>query len=67
MLPEGSTSDFADRREMPTEALVSRGADAGPPVAPVCTDLAELAADPRFRHALGHDGHTYVRTPWEFS
>ncbi|WP_295139699.1 CoA transferase [Saccharopolyspora sp.] len=67
VLPEGSTSDFADRREMPTEALVSRCADAGPPVAPVCTDLAELAADPRFRHALGHDGHTYVRTPWEFS
>lgn len=42
------------------------------PVAPVprtvdvCTDLAALAADPRFASALEHDGCCHVRAPWEF-
>ncbi|GAB2773361.1 CoA transferase [Amycolatopsis magusensis] len=33
----------------------------------VCTDLAELAADPRFGAALGHDGFAYPLPPWEFA
>jgi hypothetical protein len=36
------------------------------PTAVVCTDLAELAADPRFAGALEHDGCWFVRPPWEF-
>ncbi|AXB47999.1 CoA transferase [Amycolatopsis albispora] len=33
----------------------------------VCTDLAELAADPRFATALGRDGYAYPLPPWEFA
>jgi crotonobetainyl-CoA:carnitine CoA-transferase CaiB-like acyl-CoA transferase len=33
----------------------------------VCTDLRELAGDPRFGGALDHDGCVFVRSPWEFS
>ncbi len=65
VLPDGS--GLADPRDTPTEALVSRCAEVGPPATPVCTDLAALASDPRFRHVIGHDGYAYVRSPWEFS
>jgi hypothetical protein len=37
------------------------------PAVPVCTDLAALAADPRFRGALEHGRCTLVRSPWEFA
>jgi crotonobetainyl-CoA:carnitine CoA-transferase CaiB-like acyl-CoA transferase len=36
------------------------------PSVEICTDLAELAADPRFRRTLEHDGCCFVRPPWEF-
>lgn len=38
-----------------------------PLTAPVCTDLAELAADPRFARALVRDGCVLPASPWEFS
>lgn len=41
--------------------------DQGPAAGiPVCKDLADLAADPRFSPALEYDGCALVRTPWEF-
>ncbi|MBF9069255.1 CoA transferase [Streptacidiphilus fuscans] len=47
-----------------------RSPDAGPELEPSivpCTDLADLAADPRFAAALDRDGDcTVVRSPWEF-
>ncbi len=45
----------------------SRRRDAGPVDAPVCTDFAALAADPRFAAAVQHDGATFPRAPWEFA
>lgn len=36
------------------------------PAVEVRTDLAELAADPRFAGALDRDGCCLVRSPWEF-
>ncbi|WP_246025906.1 CoA transferase [Saccharopolyspora antimicrobica] len=36
-------------------------------VTPVCTDLRQLAADPRFAAALGRDTHAFPLAPWEFS
>ncbi|MFD7660879.1 CoA transferase, partial [Actinosynnema sp. NPDC059797] len=38
-----------------------------PLTAPVCTDLAELAADPRFARVLVRDGCVLPTSPWEFS
>ncbi|MFT7839238.1 CoA transferase [Saccharothrix sp. BKS2] len=35
--------------------------------APVCTDLARLAADPRFARVLVRDGCVVPTSPWEFS
>ncbi|GAA3516166.1 CoA transferase [Actinocatenispora rupis] len=43
-----------------------RTAPAAPRV-PVCTDLAELAGDPRFADALTYDGCALVRAPWRFT
>ncbi|TDD90873.1 CoA transferase [Saccharopolyspora karakumensis] len=34
---------------------------------PVCTDLRELAADPRFKRALNHTTHVSPQPPWEFA
>lgn len=34
---------------------------------PVCTDLRELAADPRFKRALHHTTHVSPQPPWEFA
>lgn len=36
------------------------------PNVPVCTDLAELAADPRFALAVRRGTPTFIRPPWEF-
>lgn len=38
----------------------------GPPSAPVRTDLAELAADPRLASALDRGACVLPRSPWEF-
>jgi crotonobetainyl-CoA:carnitine CoA-transferase CaiB-like acyl-CoA transferase len=46
-------------REAPT-------ADRKEPTVAVCTDLAELAADPDFADALEWDGCCLVRAPWTF-
>lgn len=43
-----------------------RSATRVPPTADVCTDLAALAADPRFARVLEWDGCCFVRAPWEF-
>ncbi|RKT54895.1 CoA transferase [Saccharothrix australiensis] len=45
----------------------SRGRCAAPLRAPVCTDLAELARDPRFARALVRDGCVFPASPWEFA
>ncbi|QMU74061.1 CoA transferase [Streptacidiphilus sp. P02-A3a] len=37
------------------------------PGVPISTDLADLAADPRFAAALHHDRCALVRSPWEFT
>lgn len=37
------------------------------PSVDVCTDLATLAADPRFAAAFDRDGCCFVRAPWEFA
>ena len=34
---------------------------------PVCTDLSDLGADPRFAAALCRDGAVYPRAPWRFA
>lgn len=34
---------------------------------PVCTDLRELAADPRFKRALNHTSHVSPQPPWGFA
>ncbi|QBI55524.1 CoA transferase [Streptomonospora litoralis] len=40
---------------------------AGLSATPVCTDLADLAADPRIAGALDTGGAAFVRSPWEFT
>jgi crotonobetainyl-CoA:carnitine CoA-transferase CaiB-like acyl-CoA transferase len=47
-------------------ARYARVAEPRTPSVEVCTDLAALAADPRFAPALEHDGCWFVRAPWEF-
>ncbi|AHH95192.1 CoA transferase [Kutzneria albida] len=37
------------------------------PEVPICTDLTELAADPRFAAALVREGCVFPCSPWEFS
>ncbi|MBM7775198.1 crotonobetainyl-CoA:carnitine CoA-transferase CaiB-like acyl-CoA transferase [Actinokineospora baliensis] len=43
-----------------------RGACTAPLSVPVCTDLAELADDPRFAKALTRDGCVVPVSPWTF-
>lgn len=54
-------------RQERSRTWVERLRDAGLACVPVCTDLAELAADPRFAAALHDDGCTFLRALWEFS
>ncbi len=54
-------------RQEPSSTWVERLSAAGLAAVPVCTDLAALAADPRFAAALQHDICTFTRPPWEFS
>ncbi|MFC6004148.1 hypothetical protein ACFPZ0_21755, partial [Streptomonospora nanhaiensis] len=53
-------------REHTTADLTAALTAAGLPAAEVGTDLAALAADPRFARALTSDGSVFVRSPWEF-
>ncbi|HEX2300282.1 MAG TPA: CoA transferase, partial [Pseudonocardiaceae bacterium] len=55
------------RYPMPTVPAPSApGPDTAPLNVPVCTDLAALAADPRFALALRRGAPTFPRPPWEF-
>ncbi|MFC4867660.1 CoA transferase [Streptomonospora arabica] len=54
-------------RAYPAAELAGRLRAAGLDATPVCTDLAELAADPRFGAAVEAAGAAFVRSPWEFS
>ncbi|MBB5158783.1 CoA transferase [Saccharopolyspora phatthalungensis] len=50
----------------PTGWWLDRLRDSGVSAMPVCTDLRELAMDPRFGRAIAVDEHAFARTPWEF-
>ncbi|MGH3896665.1 MAG: CoA transferase [Pseudonocardiaceae bacterium] len=73
--PEGERRSFeasleaiaARCRHERSQIWVDRLRDAGLGSVAVCTDLAALAADPRFAAALQRDGCTFPRAPWEFS
>lgn len=54
-------------RARSTAASIARLAGAGIAATQVCTDLRELAADPRFAPALRHDECTFPLPPWEFA
>ncbi|MDT0301411.1 CoA transferase [Streptomonospora wellingtoniae] len=54
-------------RASPAAELAGRLRAGGLDATPVCTDLAELAADPRFGAAVEGAGAAFVRSPWEFS
>lgn len=61
--PAALTSRF---REWPTEVLLPRLREAGVTATPVCTDLRELAGDPRFGRALSAGDPVCPLAPWEF-
>ena len=44
----------------------SKSASPAAPI-PVCNDLSDLGADPRFAAALCRDGAVYPRAPWRFA
>lgn len=62
-----SESLAARFRQDPSHMWIERLRGAGLYCVPVCTDLAALAADPRFAAALHNDGATFPHVPWEFS
>ncbi|MGY1438919.1 CoA transferase [Streptomyces reniochalinae] len=49
-----------------SSAWAARFAEAGLTALPVGTDLARLAADPRFSAAVRHDAYARPLAPWEF-
>lgn len=51
----------------PARLLERDGRMVLPDGTPVCTDLRELAADPRFKRALNHTTHVSPQPPWEFA
>ncbi|QUH04203.1 CoA transferase [Saccharopolyspora erythraea] len=64
---DGGTAEIVARvREQSTATLISLLAEADVVATQVCTDLRDLAADPRFGIALVHDKHVFPSTPWEF-
>jgi hypothetical protein len=54
-------------REEPTAGWIERLAGYGVTATEVTTDLAAMAADPRFAAALSHDGYTVPKPPWRFA
>ncbi|GAB3299976.1 CoA transferase [Parasphingorhabdus pacifica] len=54
-------------REEPTEFWMERLSEADLRATRACTDLRELAADPRFDAALGGTTHRSSLSPWKFS
>ncbi|MFV0138015.1 CoA transferase [Streptomyces sp. HMX87] len=62
-----SITDIVSRfRARPTGHWLPRLDEAGMSATAVCTDLRELARDPRFRRALSVGDHAAPLTPWEF-
>ncbi|NDZ83898.1 CoA transferase, partial [Streptomyces sp. SID10853] len=57
----------ARARSRPTADWLPSLADAGMAATPVCTDLSDLARDPRFAGAPADGDHTAPPAPWEFS
>ncbi|WP_086558557.1 CoA transferase [Streptomyces africanus] len=63
-----SAETIASRaRTRPTAHWLPRLAAAGVAATPVCTDLADLARDPRFAPALTVGAYAAPLAPWEFS
>ncbi|MEU9184370.1 CoA transferase [Streptomyces sp. NPDC048484] len=61
-------NEILDRlRTRPTRLWLLRLAETGLSATAVCTDLRELAEDPRFARALATADHVVPRTPWEFA
>ncbi|MEU5849131.1 CoA transferase [Saccharopolyspora shandongensis] len=54
-------------REQPTDAWLGRLAEADVCATRVCTDMRELASDPRFSAALSGSTRRFPLSPWEFS
>jgi crotonobetainyl-CoA:carnitine CoA-transferase CaiB-like acyl-CoA transferase len=62
-----TAAEIATRlREQPTATSISLLAEADVVATQVCTELRDLAADPRFALALGRDEYAFPLTPWEF-
>ncbi|GHE09507.1 hypothetical protein GCM10010339_62000 [Streptomyces alanosinicus] len=57
----------ASARTRPTADLLPLLTATGTTVTPVCTDLADLAHDPRFAGAIGAGAYACPLTPWEFT
>ncbi|MGW7527307.1 CoA transferase [Streptomyces sp. NPDC054783] len=69
-LGAGSTASPATlpalARTRPSAELLPLLTATGTTVTPVCANLAGLARDPRFAHAIGTGAYAYPHTPWEF-
>ena len=57
----------ARMRARPTEVWAGALAEVGIVATPVCTDLGQLARDPRFAGCLSGGDHAFPYEPWEFS
>ncbi|WP_413759934.1 CoA transferase [Streptomyces sp. MMBL 11-3] len=61
-------NEILDRlRTRPTRLWLLRLAETGLGATEVCTDLRDLALDPRFSRALATADHALPRAPWEFA
>jgi crotonobetainyl-CoA:carnitine CoA-transferase CaiB-like acyl-CoA transferase len=68
-IASGTTPEViaARLRERTTDFWRARLAERGLVATQVCTDLRQLAHDPRFAAALARDTHVFPLPPWEFS
>lgn len=64
---DASAAVAAYCRDRGAAELAGRLRGTGVDAVPVCTDLAALAADPRFAGVLETEGAAFVRSPWEFA